>query len=111
MPARVHTLGLRVHEDAGPPSRPEDRRCVSIRARRYDAVIHAVTLTLRPRFGLSGSDDAMVATASEADSLSLNSFAPAWASAFWAETPTAAAIPATGLDPVIAESASISTSS
>ena len=24
---------LRVHEDAGPPSRPEDRRCVSIRAR------------------------------------------------------------------------------
>ena len=42
-PPRVHTRGLRVHEDAGPPSRPEDRRCqyqgspVSSRSvRRYD---------------------------------------------------------------------------
>jgi len=29
---------LRAHGRAGPPSRPEDRRCVSIRARRYNMV-------------------------------------------------------------------------
>jgi hypothetical protein len=34
-PPRVHTLGLRVHEDAGAPSRPEDRHCIIVMARGY----------------------------------------------------------------------------
>jgi len=29
------TRGLRVHKDAGSPSRPEDRRYVMVRARQY----------------------------------------------------------------------------
>jgi len=45
---------LRVHEDAGPPSRPEDRRCVSIRARRYDKDNRHVVFKLHQAYRQNG---------------------------------------------------------